>query len=72
MVFRSDILGTNNTVDDFIRSDHLVEIRFVCNIEEIASLYHLPHTNVRHPNILWASAKTAEPPANLPLITDGI
>lgn len=43
---------------------------FVCNIEEIASLYHLPHTNVETPNILWANAKTAEPPANLPLITE--
>ena len=40
---------------------------FVCNIEEVASLYHLPHTNVETPNILWASAKAAEPPANLPL-----
>ncbi len=43
---------------------------FVCNIEEVASLYHLPHTNVETPNILWANAKTAEPPANLPLVTD--
>lgn len=42
---------------------------FVCNIEEIASLYHLPHTNVETPNILWAIAKTAEPPANLPIVT---
>lgn len=40
----------------------------ICNIEELASLYHLPHTNVETPNILWASAKTAEPPANLPLV----
>ncbi len=40
---------------------------FVCNIEEAASLYHLPHTNVETPNILWANAKTAEPPANLPV-----
>ena len=44
---------------------------FICNIEEVASLYHLPHTNVETPNILWANAKTAEPPANLPLITPG-
>lgn len=43
---------------------------FVCNIEEVASLYHLPHTNVETPNILWASAKTAEPPANLPLVNE--
>ena len=43
---------------------------FVCNIEEIASLYHLPHTNVETPNILWANAKTAEPPANLPVYSE--
>ncbi len=42
---------------------------FVLNIEEVASLYHLPHTNVETPNILWANAKTAEPPATLPLAT---
>jgi hypothetical protein len=43
---------------------------FVCNIEEVASLFHLPHTNVETPNILWANATTAEPPANLPLVTE--
>lgn len=42
---------------------------FVLNIEEVASLYHLPHTNVETPNILWAIAKTAEPPATLPIAT---
>lgn len=43
---------------------------FLCNIEEVASIYHLPHTNVETPNILWAVAKTAEPPGNLPLISE--
>jgi Type IV secretion-system coupling protein DNA-binding domain len=43
---------------------------FVCNIEEVASLYHLPHTNVETPNILWSNAQTAEPPANLPVINE--
>ncbi|HSX16283.1 MAG TPA: type IV secretion system DNA-binding domain-containing protein [Candidatus Saccharimonadales bacterium] len=42
---------------------------FICNIEEIATLYHLPHTNVETPFILWATSQTAEPPANLPLVT---
>lgn len=42
---------------------------FVLNIEELASLYHLPHTNVETPNIVWASSKTAEPPAKLPVLT---
>ncbi len=42
---------------------------YILNIEELASVFHLPHTNVETPNIVWASAKTAEPPANLPIIT---
>ncbi len=42
---------------------------YILNIEEVASVYHLPHTNVETPNIVWASNKTAEPPAKLPVIT---
>ncbi|MDO5343868.1 MAG: type IV secretion system DNA-binding domain-containing protein [Candidatus Saccharibacteria bacterium] len=42
---------------------------FILNIEELASVFHLPHTNVETPNIVWASAKTAEPPSKLPIIT---
>lgn len=42
---------------------------FILNIEELASVYHLPHTNVETPNIVWASSKTAEPPAKLPVIS---
>jgi hypothetical protein len=40
------------------------------NIEEVATLYHLPHTNVETPYILWALSQTAEPPANLPIVTE--
>lgn len=42
---------------------------YILNIEEVASVYHLPHTNVETPNIVWASSKTAEPPATLPVLT---
>ena len=41
---------------------------YILNIEEIASVFHLPHTNVETPNIVWASSKTAEPPAKLPVL----
>lgn len=41
----------------------------VLNIEEVATLCHLPHTNVETPYILWALSQTAEPPANLPIVT---
>ncbi len=40
------------------------------NIEEVATLCHLPHTNVETPYILWAPSQVAEPPANLPIATD--
>lgn len=39
---------------------------FILNIEEVASVFHLPHTTVETPNIVWATTKTAEPPSNLP------
>lgn len=42
---------------------------FILNISELASIYHLPHTSVETPNIVWASSKTAEPPSKLPLVT---
>jgi hypothetical protein len=40
------------------------------NIEEVATLYHLPHTNVETPSILWATSQTGEPPATLPLLSE--
>ena len=42
---------------------------FILNISELASVFHLPHTSVETPNIVWASSKTAEPPAKLPVLT---
>ncbi len=39
----------------------------ILNIEELASLYHLPTVNVETPNIVWAGSKKGEPPSNLPI-----
>jgi hypothetical protein len=44
---------------------------YILNIEELASLFHLPHTTVETPNIVWATVKTAEPPANVPIALAG-
>lgn len=44
---------------------------FTLNIEELASLYHLPHSNVTTPGIVWARSRTGEPPSNLPIYTEG-
>lgn len=43
-----------------------VDHGYILNIEELASLYHLPHKSVETPNMVWTTAKTSEPPSNLP------
>lgn len=40
---------------------------YVLNIEELASLFHLPNISVETPNIFWTGFKKGEPPANLPI-----
>jgi hypothetical protein len=40
---------------------------YILNIEELASLYHLPHKSVETPNMKWTTAKTSEPPSNIPM-----
>lgn len=48
-----------------------VDHGFILNIEELASMFHLPHTSVETPNIVWATTKTAEPPPNIPVQVTG-
>jgi len=48
-----------------------IDSGYILNIEELASLFHLPHTSVETPNIVWATTKTAEPPPNVPIQTGG-
>lgn len=38
----------------------------IINIEELASLYHMPNISVETPNIAWSRSKKIEPPMNLP------
>lgn len=42
---------------------------YILNAEELASVYHLPHTSVETPNIAWTTTKVGEPPANLPTLS---
>src|SRR5262249_7656205 len=52
------------------RARFFIDKGYILNIEELASVFHLPHTNVETPSIVWATTKTAEPPAKLPVVTD--
>ncbi len=63
-------IRTGRAVLDEYRARLFTNRGFVLNIEEVASLYHLPHTSVETPNIVWTSSKKGEPPANLPYASD--
>jgi hypothetical protein len=39
---------------------------FVLNVEELATIYHLPNTTVTTPNIYWVRSRRLEPPVDLP------
>lgn len=39
---------------------------FVLNVEELATVFHLPNTEVKTPNIFWVNSKKLEPPVDLP------
>lgn len=43
---------------------------YVLNIEEMASLYHLPHTSVETPGVAYTSTKVGQPPSNLPMLSN--
>ncbi len=75
--FNSTNLNGFKTANESFKKEDLAKYKsrlfvdkgFILNIEEVASVFHLPHTNVETPNIVWASNKTAEPPASLPVLT---
>ncbi len=67
--FRMSGASFNREEIEKYRARFFIDRGYILNIEELASVFHLPHTNVETPNIVWASNKTAEPPAKLPVIT---
>lgn len=52
-------------IDEY-RARLFIDDGSLMNIEELASLYHLPHKSVETPNMVWTTVKTSEPPTNLP------
>src|SRR5262249_31737399 len=53
-------------LDDY-RARLFFDHSYILNIEELASLYHLPHKSVETPSMVWTTAKTSEPPSNIPV-----
>lgn len=45
----------------------LLKKAFVMNVEELATIYHLPNITVMTPNIYWVRSKRLEPPGDLPV-----
>ncbi len=68
--FEQGKIGADPTLLAQYQHRRLGKKPFMLNIEEVATLCHLPHTNVETPYILWALSQTAEPPANLPIVTE--
>ncbi|MHC1716969.1 MAG: type IV secretory system conjugative DNA transfer family protein [Candidatus Dojkabacteria bacterium] len=52
--------------DDYINRYMPKDVLDILNIEELASLYHLPNISVETPNIAWSRSKKLEPPMNIP------
>ena len=67
--FKQSNIISDKKIIDLYRKRNPPEKGFILNIEELASIFHLAHTNVETPNVVWASSKTAEPPSKLPVIT---
>lgn len=67
--FEAKRIASDPNLTAFYRTRQFNKSGYTLNIEETATLYHLPHTNVETPYILWALSQTAEPPATLPLVT---
>ncbi len=62
------------TIDKFINGREIIERfnkryldnPFVINVEELATIYHMPHMSVATPNIYWVKSRKLEPPVDLP------
>lgn len=58
--------GTSG-LEDFKNRTFDIDEAFVLTIEELATLYHLPSSELGTPNISWLYSKKSEPPSTLPI-----
>lgn len=63
--------GGKELYDDYVNRVMHRDEPDIINIEELASLYHLPNISVETPNIAWSRSRKLEPPMNLPRATEG-
>lgn len=40
----------------------------ILNVEELATLYHMPNKDVGTPNVVWVNSRKLEPPGDLPVV----
>ncbi len=64
----SSSFDAKEVYEDFQKRKLDVDADDILNIEELASVFHLPNISVETPNINWSRARKAEPPMNLPVM----
>ncbi|AKM81853.1 MAG: hypothetical protein UT28_C0001G0034 [Berkelbacteria bacterium GW2011_GWE1_39_12] len=65
--FQASLVDTSINYWHLYHQRTFIDNGYILNIEELASIYHLPSVSVETPNIVWAGSKKGEPPANLPI-----
>jgi len=58
------IIQSSSVVEEYRKREMFKP--FVLNVEELATIYHLPNITVMTPNIYWVRSKKVEPPNDLP------
>ncbi|MDQ5943449.1 MAG: hypothetical protein QG675_217 [Patescibacteria group bacterium] len=68
--FTNTSIATGEKALEEYRERKFEDAGYVLNIEEMASLYHLPHTSVETPGVAYTSTKVGQPPSNLPMASN--